>query len=125
MKTFKIQQKQLAEYITGMDTRIGYPNEHLAGNSDSETTSPLYATAVGLVLNSLEQKNAKFQEQVRFTDTETKNKDLTPTSEKFKSENSEDEYEEDEMPQSSARAAKKSIFDKWAEKFKDFLDNAE
>jgi hypothetical protein len=22
--------KQLVEYITGMDTRIGYPNEHLA-----------------------------------------------------------------------------------------------
>ena len=118
--------KQLAEYITGMDTRIGYPNEHLAGNSDSETTSPLYATAVGLVLNSLEQKNAKFQEQVRFTEPEKTNEDLTPTSEKFKNENSDEEYEEeDEMPESSARAAKKSIFDKWAEKFKDFLDNAE
>ena len=48
--------KQLVEYITGMDTRIGYPNEHLAGDSDSETTSPLYATAVGLVMNSLESK---------------------------------------------------------------------
>jgi cell division protein FtsA len=38
--------KQLVEYITGMDTRIGYPNEHLAGDSD-EFSSPLYATAVG------------------------------------------------------------------------------
>jgi hypothetical protein len=28
--------KQLVEYITGMDTRIGYPNEHLAGNSSEE-----------------------------------------------------------------------------------------
>src|SRR5690606_41312632 len=28
--------KQLVEYITGMDTRIGYPNEHLAGESRSE-----------------------------------------------------------------------------------------
>ena len=26
--------KQLVEYITGMDTRVGYPNEHLAGDSD-------------------------------------------------------------------------------------------
>lgn len=51
--------KQLVEYITGMDTRIGYPNEHLAGNSDPETTSPMYATAVGLVLNSLEKKSKK------------------------------------------------------------------
>ena len=48
--------KQLVEYITGMDTRVGYPNEHLAGDSDSETTSPMYATAVGLVLNSLENQ---------------------------------------------------------------------
>ena len=46
--------KQLVEYITGMDTRIGYPNEHLAGNSDEEISSPLYATAVGLVMNSIE-----------------------------------------------------------------------
>ena len=48
--------KQLVEYITGMDTRIGYPNEHLAGNSDEEISRPLYATAVGLVMNSIENK---------------------------------------------------------------------
>jgi cell division protein FtsA len=46
--------KQLVEYITGMDTRIGYPNEHLAGDSEEEFSSPLYATAVGLVMNSIE-----------------------------------------------------------------------
>src|SRR6476620_5001627 len=46
--------KQLVEYITGMDTRIGYPNEHLAGNSSEEISSPLYATAVGLVMNSIQ-----------------------------------------------------------------------
>ena len=57
--------KQLVEYITGMDTRIGYPNEHLAGDSDEEVASPLYATAVGLLMNSLEakKKNRKVQHQ--------------------------------------------------------------
>ncbi len=44
---------QLIEYITGMDTRIGYPNEHLA-KSNEEVTSPLYATGVGLVIKGLE-----------------------------------------------------------------------
>src|SRR5690554_2697901 len=39
--------KQLVEYITGMDTRIGYPNEHLAGDSDTEIASPVYATEIG------------------------------------------------------------------------------
>jgi cell division protein FtsA len=40
---------QLVEYITGMDTRIGYPNEHL-GKGAEDVTSPMYATGVGLVL---------------------------------------------------------------------------
>ena len=47
--------KQLVEYITGMDTRIGYPNEHLAGHSDEDIASPLYATAVGLLMDALER----------------------------------------------------------------------
>jgi cell division protein FtsA len=40
---------QLIEFVTGMDTRVGYPNEHLA-NSSEEITSPMYATGVGLVM---------------------------------------------------------------------------
>lgn len=48
--------KQLTEYVTGMPTRIGYPNEHLAGDSDSECTSPVFATAVGLVMKGLESE---------------------------------------------------------------------
>jgi cell division protein FtsA len=40
---------QLVEYTTGMDTRIGYPNEHL-GKGAEDVTSPMYATGVGLVL---------------------------------------------------------------------------
>lgn len=44
---------QLVEYITGMDTRIGYPNEHLAKGSE-EITSPLFATSVGLIMKGFE-----------------------------------------------------------------------
>jgi cell division protein FtsA len=47
--------KQLVEYITGMDTRIGYQTFSF-GNSDEEISSPLYATAVGLVMKSIENK---------------------------------------------------------------------
>ena len=43
--------KQLVEYVTGMDTRIGLPNEHLAGNNSIEISNPTFATAVGLVMN--------------------------------------------------------------------------
>ncbi len=45
---------QLIEYVTGMDTRIGYPNEHLAKGNPEEITSPVYATGVGLVLKGFE-----------------------------------------------------------------------
>jgi cell division protein FtsA len=41
---------QLVEYITGMDTRIGYPNEHLGRSKIDSVKSPMYATSVGLVL---------------------------------------------------------------------------
>ena len=45
---------QLVEYITGMDTRIGYPNEHL-GQGYDEVKSPMYATGVGLVIKGLQE----------------------------------------------------------------------
>lgn len=51
---------QLIEYMTGMDTRIGYPNEHLASGNAEEITSPVFATGVGLVIKGLE-KAAKQQ----------------------------------------------------------------
>ncbi len=41
---------QLTEFITGMDTRIGYPNEHLANNVLPEMASPMFATSIGLVI---------------------------------------------------------------------------
>ncbi len=41
---------QLTEFMTGMDTRIGYPNEHLASEVPEETISPMYSTGIGLVI---------------------------------------------------------------------------
>jgi cell division protein FtsA len=44
---------QLSEFVTGLDSRIGYPNEHLAKGLVEEVKSPVYATGVGLVLKGL------------------------------------------------------------------------
>ncbi len=41
---------RLFEDITGLDTRIGYPTEHLDPNKQDEVQRPTYATGVGLVL---------------------------------------------------------------------------
>ncbi|MGB5320402.1 cell division FtsA domain-containing protein, partial [Eudoraea sp.] len=99
--------KQLVEYITGMDTRIGYPNEHLAGDSEEEIASPLYATAVGLLMNAI-ANNAKILVKEKEQDRELVL-----------------DGEADMVQQSNVNKGRKSVFDLWSEKLKDFLDNAE
>jgi len=97
--------KQLVEYITGMDTRVGYPNEHLAGDSDSDITSPMYATAVGLVMDSLMRQEKRIHENTEV-ETEVDADPIVPT------------------PIESPRD-NRSFLDKLTERVKDFLDNAE
>lgn len=107
--------KQLVEYITGMDTRIGYPNENLAGDSDEIFSSPQYATAVGLLmngLNRLDKKNIKIKQQQAIQEE---------TISEVEKQVSKEDIEEIEEP----KEPKKSIFEKWGDKFRDFLDNAE
>lgn len=41
---------QLTEYITGLNARIGYSNEHLAANHVDSLKNPMYATCLGLIL---------------------------------------------------------------------------
>lgn len=48
---------ELAEYITGLDTRIGYPSEHLSEGMIEEVKSPLYSTAAGLIMGQLGSNN--------------------------------------------------------------------
>jgi cell division protein FtsA len=47
----------LVELVTGMDARIGYANEHLGKSHIEEIKSPMYATAVGLVIKGFEGVN--------------------------------------------------------------------
>ncbi|MDA9875776.1 MAG: cell division protein FtsA [Flavobacteriaceae bacterium] len=96
--------KQLVEYITGMDTRVGYPNEHLAGDSDSDITSPMYATAVGLVMDSLMRQEKRISENL---------------------EEPENDEELTIQPPVETPRDNRSFLDKLTERVKDFLDNAE
>ncbi|MEO6914318.1 MAG: cell division protein FtsA [Chitinophagaceae bacterium] len=41
---------QLTEYSTGLNARIGFPNEHLAGGHIEELIKPTYSTCIGLIL---------------------------------------------------------------------------
>jgi cell division protein FtsA len=124
--------KQLVEYITGMDTRIGYPNEHLAGDSDEEISSPLYATAVGLVMNSIDN-NSQSAVRVSFSAPEKVNVYRAPVEQVQGVEVPEIEMEVEKeveielpmQPESTETKIRKSFFDKYVDKIKEFLDNAE
>ena len=96
--------KQLVEYITGMDTRIGYPNEHLAGDTDKATASPLFATAVGLVMNAAETQLAQLDTEATTTTDETDDGDENPP----------------DKPQKRT-----SVIDRFTERLKIFLESAE
>lgn len=57
--------KQLFEYMTGMDARIGYPNEHLGKSKIEAIKSPMYATTVGLVLSgfrAIDERENRYME---------------------------------------------------------------
>lgn len=56
---------QLSQFVTGHETRIGYPSEHLSVNVDKELLLPMYATCIGLVLNSAEKSNINYQKERR------------------------------------------------------------
>ncbi|MEI7896107.1 MAG: cell division protein FtsA [bacterium] len=51
---------QLTEFMTGLDTRIGYPNEHLSTDVVPEMGSPMFATGVGLVIEGI----GRYQKEV-------------------------------------------------------------
>jgi cell division protein FtsA len=109
--------KQLVEYITGMDTRVGYPNEHLAGDTNKEIASPIYATAVGLVMNSLEKQAQKEKEQFEEQPKETEAANEIETGQK--------EHIEEPKTETKLHKPRKSFMEKFVDKLKDFLDNAE
>jgi cell division protein FtsA len=60
---------QLTEYVTGLNARIGFPNEHLAAGHIDELAKPMYATCIGLILkgyNVYENKNVQLQKVEKY-----------------------------------------------------------
>jgi cell division protein FtsA len=120
--------KQLVEYITGMDTRIGFPNEHLAGDSDEELSSPLYATSVGLVMDSL-RNNSKsatpFVEMKREEPVAVSQPFVNVAPTLMDEPVAEQPKTEEKKTQESNKKIRRFNLDVYINKIKEFLDNAE
>ena len=102
--------RQLVEYITGMDARIGYPNEHLAGDSEDALSSPSYATAVGLLMEGLNSQGK--EEEI-----------VEPKAELL--DQPEVDAEVTEVAPEQTKKVTRNFFKKFTDGLKDFLDNAE
>lgn len=124
--------KQLVEYITGMDTRIGLPNEHLAGDTEKDTASPIFATAVGLVMKSIHEQEHRLNQQKEEEDlTEKELEETQPAENTVEEENQQiDDFSEEgatDQHQKHDRATgpRRNIFEKFFDGLKDFLDKAD
>lgn len=115
--------KQLVEYITGMDTRIGYPNEHLAGNSDAEMASPVYATAVGLVMKAL--ANNKLMAAIEAAEEHQKPTEETNEEPLLNPEETVAQEKVSTPDPAQLKNERRSFLDRFTDRLKDFLDNAE
>lgn len=72
---------QLTEYATGLNARIGYPNEHLAPGHIEELAKPTYSTCIGLILkgySDYEHNRKQFEtKHVKVEIPETLRKNIT------------------------------------------------
>ena len=111
--------KQLVEYETGMDARIGFPNEHLASGSQKEIESPMYATAIGLVMKGLEfmESSPKISEDNTSTSPNPLDHPIG-----IEPKSTEGSVEETSCISDSSDS-ERSYFDKWVGKVIKFLAN--
>ncbi len=125
--------RQLTEFITGMDVRIGLPNEHLAGGQHENLSSPEFATATGLLIKGLERKMSRVEpldeedviiEELQQKLEETRTDFDRPIAEiQIERESEEETKEANNIENEEIKSS--SFFEKWADKFRQMFNEAE
>ena len=128
------------EYITGIDTRIGYPNEHISGESAKLVSRPLFATAVGLMMESdINNSRSRLyvQEHPGTVKIQAKTESVAPLEQKPSlqmntitdkpqvTENTNEEQQQIDVEQGTSAYIENRFLGKFIKKFKDFIDKAE
>ncbi|BBA17196.1 cell division protein FtsA [Blattabacterium cuenoti] len=115
--------RPLTEYITGMDVRIGYSNEHIAGGENGIISNPEYATSIGLVIKGLDDNKKRYccttadighryDEHSESISTKFYNKNRRLNSEEGKN-------------HKNKKNKTKSFLEIWADKFRQILNDTE
>lgn len=112
--------RQLANYITGFESRIGYANEYVANDKNGYLKGPEYATGIGLLMESLRIKERpSHQEQ-----EEIKEPIKTEPKEKEEQEQEENNIEK-ENPISQHNGEKRNWLQNFFDKLMKELDDRE
>ncbi len=125
--------RQLTEYVTGMDVRIGYSNEHIVGAKADEINGPEYATSVGLLMKGLEDSTENEGLYIAELEEEKPTEIITPTLDVEKPKGNGISPEEDLIGESVGEGTvnpppkeqKKSFFSKWTDKFIQMINETE
>lgn len=115
--------RQLSSYITGFDTRVGISNEYISNDKNQFLKGPEYATAVGLLMESLNirERKAEFQKEeqvVEPTPQQLTHNNEIPVME-GETDNTKDINEEKPKPK------KEGLFGSIWERFKKVLEDNE
>ena len=62
--------KELTEFMTGIDTRVGLPDAHLDKNTDPEIINTMYATGIGLVMHGFYELDRQRMQEMEYAENE-------------------------------------------------------
>lgn len=119
--------KDLTAYITGIDTRIGMPNEHLTGDLAKELNHPMYATGIGLVLYGImEAENAECKQSdeddtLGETEPEQETAQQPEAEQRTEDVNAQENVPKTEKQRGKRNEGKPKV--EWYKRLKDYIDN--
>lgn len=71
---------QLTQFVTGMEARLGVPNEHLATSKHKEVNNPIFSTGIGLAVRAFNEAEADTElgwQEVGTRDQASKNEETS------------------------------------------------
>ncbi len=128
---------QLTEYVTGLGCRLGFSNEHLAGDHPDSLSNPMYATCIGLILRGYHDfENGRLRfigdggNVIHLTEEDLKpliaaEAVINPTIDTAPQEGTEEEIEEITRKTKKRTVNMHRIFDQFKDKFMGLFEDVE
>ncbi len=123
--------RQLSNYLTGFECRIGYANEYIVNDKNQHLKSPEYATAIGLLMESLKITDKKIEQEKEEGEKELQEKSVNtmekgssetvPSSETFTT----DETKKEDKQKTKSKSKLSTFGQMLAKRAKDFFNEEE